>query len=137
MFTHEFYQSGNSKTKEAKTTLKASFRFKNEVAPENREKVKERINYDKFEEYDMRYYRGDPNIATYLISNGASVGKKLTPFSDKDKTDYFYKNGCEYRINSSPKKLKFNIEVTSKNKKSLDEMLDLERLNKFILTGEK
>ena len=126
MFTHEFYQSGNSKTKGAKTTLKASFRFKNEVAPENREKIWNRIK--------TPYRNGYNPLDEYLFEKekiGYNSNENLYCEQDNIERDR------KLFISRHKFRLGFDITVESNKNLKLEEMFDLEKLNKFILTGEK
>jgi hypothetical protein len=103
-----------------KTVLKAKFVFDNEVPPNKRKEVRERCDVnpgqlDNFLTKNLGYrpgYRGD------LIS------KK------------YY--GHRERLTITPliSRLGFRITSESNGQLPLEEMIDLERVNHFVLTGE-
>jgi hypothetical protein len=99
------------------TILEAQLRFKDEVAPINKEIIKNRMY-----EHLAAYFKTYENLKEPI-----SYGPNYISINEFVKRVYLEKK---------PLKLGINIEVISYHKVSLEKMLNLENLNNFILTGE-
>jgi hypothetical protein len=126
MFTYEYTQKGSS-APGVSTILKASFRFKDEVAPENRGQIWNRLmppNKNNNCSFLNEYLEEVEMIRHNSIFNG----------------NYYELNrNKDRKISLSRHKFRLGLDILVISKKELGkrDMLDLEKLNKFILTGEK
>ncbi|MAH03652.1 hypothetical protein CMI39_02590 [Candidatus Pacearchaeota archaeon] len=110
---------------EYSTVLKAKFRFKEEVAPKDRGKVREILNF-----YDMGmvsvYLRDQEGLSRDYPGKIKLTGYNM--FSDHEKRLEIYQYPFQ--------RLGFNLKVTSNKNIPFEEMFNLDGLNEFILTGE-
>lgn len=104
------------------STLKAKLRFKKEVTPKDRKVIRERMV--------ISYRDGKENLYTYLINEG---------FRAQGEIGYFDNPNAHVEICVETKhiRLGLDIEATSNIAMSpMEKMVNLEELNKFILTGK-
>jgi hypothetical protein len=114
-------QDKNGKIK-YKSELYAELRFKDEIAPNKRDEIKKRIN-NKSESSPISEYLGK-----FESMRKNSIGGE------------YYRFGSDWEINiKEHKSLRLGLDITIKADDNLkiEQFLDLEKLNKFILTGEK
>jgi hypothetical protein len=111
-------------------------KFKDEVSPNNREEVKERLNYDKEDPIDYFYYSGKSNIATYLVDNEWKQIFRKQNFKERTIYDLFKKEYVEMRLDISKRKLTLEVIAKSKRKIKNEGIINLDELNNFILIGE-
>jgi hypothetical protein len=116
--------------------FKVRMNFKDEVSPNNVEKVKERLSYNKEDPIDYFYYSKKSNIATYLIDNGWKQSYERVNLNWGSIYDRFNKDGVQMKLNVSKRKLRLEIIAKSKRKIKNEEIINVDELNNFILTGE-
>ncbi len=103
---YKIISENNGDTRKSKTTFSAEFRFGQEVAPKNRKEVKKRIN-ELYEKEDIPFLK----VCNYAITQNI-------------------------RVDTFPFKLGFNLSMEKEGIIPLEKIIDLDTLNKFILTGE-
>jgi len=116
-----------------KTYFMAKLDFFNDTAPKDRKEIRDRISYNKKQDYDYRYYSGKKDIATYLVDNGNT----FVEHSLSGERNYFQGiNSVKYNI--SPSKRNLSIKITAKADKEIpkEEIIDLKELDKFLDKGE-
>ena len=102
-----------------KTTLEAKLIFKREVAPIVKENIKDRM------------------YGNYLLSNYLNEVEKIK-LDDYPRNNYDRNLDKRRTLKIKERPLKFGIDIKISSFKDLnaEEMLDLDALNKYILTGE-
>ena len=120
------------------THLKVKFNFKKEIAPKDKDKIKEKCKIPR---------RGPPNynfLKEYLENEGFenSLIDAIDTVRDnmfkkeikQDNSSFYFK----MQILPAYNKLGFKIEGSAEEKiNNLEEIINLEDLNNFILTGKK
>jgi len=133
------YELTTKKSEEGnlKTTLRAKFRFKREVAPKDIEITKKRTDFVlKYQENS-----GYESLRNYLESKGFEL--KYTPDKWGISSPYFFSNLSSKEeieiINLRRHILGIGFNFCTKTNCeniSLEKRIDLEELNKFILSGK-
>lgn len=110
--------------KSIKTKFSAKLEFKNNISPNEREEVRNRLYYE-------RSLKKSEKIINYLESEGwdsyISVG-----FGYKD---YFYRNGVKMEIKSSKRKISLEILAKADGEVPRESIINTEDLNNFVLQG--
>lgn len=109
--------------------FKASFRFGDEVARINRWEVKGR--YDVSYVAISNYMRTAEELDVSFKQD--DVSKSLT----EPPIDYWYDSERKVQILPCIFMLGFDVKVEANTPMPLEQMLDVEALNKFVLTGER
>ena len=134
-------------------TIRSSLIYKTELdfnevdSVSQREEIKKRMNYNKQYKYDRTKISNDISnktldLAGYLILNGIKPNRGKNTFNKNIKffDKFFNKNNFIYNFNPMPDKLKLGISVNVEgynlnSEMKLQDIFDIEKLNKFILGG--
>jgi hypothetical protein len=103
---------------EATSELNAWFRFGHEVSARDRKLLEKRYGHN--------------SLAKYFED---SEGLKKTIGPEEDGSKYVDNKGREARVSACVCRLGFDVKVTSKEKMPIEDMLNLDALNQFILFG--
>jgi len=146
---HYLYEEYLSKGQNKKnTTINLEFFFKPEVPPKDIKEVKKRLSYNEKEEYDKVNITDVTNIIEYLVSEeefftnmdyntmGVQKIKNLTKkITGKNENDYFaYFAETDIKVFGNGLKLK--IKINMEGKKELEDIINVDGLNNFILNGK-
>lgn len=120
-------EKANPKNKNyLETTLKANLSFKQEVAPNDVKEVRIRLKWKEVWGSLRKYLEDKENLSYEGLGN---VPNKNVHFRGLEKD-------LEVKLEENLSKLKLNINITSNKDILRKDMLDLEALNTFILTGK-
>lgn len=114
---------------EAKTIFEAKLSFKDEVAPNQREEIRKRLDCGNFENY-WRNTEGI-NLEKYLYRNHFKYSEEDHLINYIRHFGGFFQ---KYKFKPLKKNLSLNICAKADGKVGLEDMIDLGALNNFILT---
>ena len=123
-------------------SFKTELKFWDEVTPANRINVRRRMSYDKSKHYVMGGVPDNRDLGVYLFLEGIKAHR--SSLDSESKIKYFEKfvetNTVRYYFTPLSKQMKLKIEVKIREnvdpKIKLENLLDLEALDEFILTGK-
>ena len=126
MITYSKYEmSEEFPNKKVKVLLEAKLRFKDEVAPMNLDIIKKRMYSDK--RFFLNHYLADKEKLRW-----SSMNNKYLDERNEVLISNRFRN---LKIKNRSRKAGIDIKVTSNHGYLLKELLDLNKLNDFILKG--
>lgn len=119
---------------EAKTTFKAELSFKDEITPNQRKEIRKRLACGNFE----RYWRNtaEMNLEKYLYKKHFKYSKEQGIMEEI--TYLAHRGGLSQKYKFKPQKRNLGLNISAKieGEAKLEDMINLEELNTFILTGK-
>ena len=115
-------------SKQSSNNLKVKFRFRDEVAPKDRKKIDARLSHSSL----TSYFYDQENVQATFVAH-SSINKRFY-FEMGDSKRDFYLDRTFTGI--FLKAFGFNLTITSDKVLPLEEMVDLDAINHFVLTGE-